>query len=108
MANIETRFAIEKVFKISWMRLLLIPPVFVLANFERTSALIFSALGTCRISDMSTFPIKSLTLAKYLYSIGSFAWYDPDTCDVTIWESLQIIILVAPTSEASSRLVIKA
>ena len=36
----------EGVFEVSWIKLLLLPPILVLANLERISTRTFSSLGT--------------------------------------------------------------
>ena len=84
MAEIETESIIDGILKVSWIKLLLLPLGFVLANLERMSAQTFFSLGTCQTLYTSIFPINSFTLVKYLCSSGSLAWYAIVTCDVTI------------------------
>jgi hypothetical protein len=71
----------------------------VLAKFESRSARLFSFLGMCLFSNLESPSRLSLTLAKYLCSIGSLAWYSPFIWDTTSWESEHKVI--APNSFAA-------
>ena len=73
MADIETSPAMYGIFKVSLIKLLLLPPSFILANLERISAQTFFSLGICRTSYISNFSIDSFSLGKYLYSNESLA-----------------------------------
>lgn len=46
MAKVETTSMMKGVYRVSWIRLLLFPLGFVLANLEKMSAQTFSSLGT--------------------------------------------------------------
>jgi hypothetical protein len=53
------------------------------------------------ISNLESPSKLSLTLAKYLYSIGPLAWYSPLIWDTTNWESEHKNIVVAYNSFAA-------
>ena len=66
-----------------------------LANFERASAWLFSALGTNWISKLSNWATASFISARYLCMDGSRASYSPLYWLATNWESVFNTIFLA-------------
>ena len=66
IGKVETPSAIERAFKVYWIKLLLFPLGLILANLERMYALTFSSIGTCWMLQVTNFSINLFTLAKYL------------------------------------------
>ena len=73
IVDIEVESTMEGVFSVSYIKFLLLPPIFVLTNLETISAETFSSLGTCKTSEMLISLINSFILVKYFYSTGFLA-----------------------------------
>ena len=79
MTRFERDSVIEGNFNVSWIRLWLFLPSFVLASLERTSTLTFAPLGTCRNTILENSFISSFTFIRYFWSNASLACYVPFT-----------------------------